>query len=97
MMFGPRNKKEELIIAEERYRVDLQYRIQRRMNECGINSKQLAKMLNMSKSKLYKKIFDHDAKLPARLVAKVFHVMGAQLITIYSASMEYNEEANVKV
>lgn len=80
MIFGPQNKSEEMLFAIEGTRVDLQHRIQMVLNRCGISRDELARRLGKKRQYVDKKLFAENANPSIVVIAKVFHVMGMELV-----------------
>lgn len=68
--FGPKTVEEEPIFAAEAARVDAQCMIQRRMNECGVDSAEVARRLGVDVSEI-DAIWESENELSVRFLAKV--------------------------
>ncbi len=81
MNFGSKNKTEELIFAEEAFRVDIQYIIQKAMNEQGISSEELAKRCQLTTEEI-DAIQNSTHKIPIRLIGRICFGLGLTSITL---------------
>ena len=73
-MFEPNDDAEREIVAVERFRVDLQYRIQVLMNRRKVTQKQLAAKLGVSEARI-SQIFSSKCNVTIRFIARVFHAL----------------------
>ena len=76
------------IQAEEEFIVEVQYAIQKVLNDHGINYAQLAGKLGISKARVSQMFGDEASNLTLRTVARIFNVIGDRAIF----SSEYLEE-----
>jgi len=72
--FGPRNAQEELVFAEERFRIGVQYMIRKAMKRNYVSNTKLADLLGAPKS-FVDRLFAADCEITIRELARVFHVL----------------------
>lgn len=75
MKLGPKNRDEELIFAEEEFRVHVQHSLQSLLNEKKLSHSQLAERLNVSEARV-SQIFSSQCNLTLRMLGRVFYVLG---------------------
>jgi transcriptional regulator with XRE-family HTH domain len=73
--FGPQNEEEELIFAEEAFRVDTQVKIHELMIRKGLSQRDLAERLKVSEARV-SQFFSDKFNMTVRKLAKIFFVMG---------------------
>lgn len=71
---GPRNEDEKEVFTVEGFRVDVQHRMQKLMNERGVDKKELAKRLAVSPARI-SQIFSDECNITIRMLARVFHAL----------------------
>ena len=75
MILGPRNKDEEVIFAEEEFRVHVQHTIQKLLNDKSLTHAQLATALGVTEARV-SQIFSSQCNLTLRMLGRVFYVLG---------------------
>jgi hypothetical protein len=75
--FGPQNKKEELIFAQEEFRVLVQVELFKLMNRRGYTTASLAKKLKTDIQSI-NCIFDSDFYLDVLTLGKIFYILGVK-------------------
>lgn len=76
--FGPRNKKEAIVFAEEKLRVDIQHELFKAMKRNGVSVSQLARRLGIG---IYdvERFFSSGCDISIKLLARIFHVLGEEI------------------
>jgi len=75
--FGPKNKKEACIFAEETFRVQIQYELCRLMHFKGWTQNQFADAVDMDPATM-DQIFESDCYMDIRILARMFYVLGVK-------------------
>jgi DNA-binding Xre family transcriptional regulator len=76
MKMRQKERDEELIFAEEEFLVDVQFAIQKLLNQSGMSHSDLAKKLGVSDARVSQMFGDEAANLTLRTVARIFCVLG---------------------
>lgn len=71
----PRNRKEEIVFAEEGFVSRVQYEIERIMQHEGISRKQLANMMGVYPSDITR-ILGSDANITMKKLARILYFLG---------------------
>jgi len=89
--FEPQNEDEELIFAEEAFRVDTQLKIHELMIQKGLTQKDLAARLKVSEARV-SQFFSDKFNMTVRKLARIFFVMG-EVPKIETTPVEQNSWA----
>lgn len=76
--FEPQTDEEREIFAAERFRVDLQHKLQTVMNLRNVNQKELARRMGVSEARI-SQVFSSKCNATARFIARMFHVLGDEV------------------
>lgn len=79
MSLEPKTEAERVVFAEEGFRVNVQYTIQKTMDEQGIDIEELARRLGWSVSLTKKLVFSSDVNFKIKFAAYVFHLLGKKI------------------
>jgi len=74
--FGPKNKEEAMVYAEEKFRVYTQYAINVEMDKRQVSEQQLRHLLNAD-NEFMTRIFE-TGDITIRELAKIFYVLGKE-------------------
>ena len=72
--FGPKSYKEELVFAEEDYKIDLQCEVNSLMLEKGISKTDLAKLTELNISEI-NNFFSDNCNVSIRTVGRILYVL----------------------
>lgn len=93
MTLGPRNDAEKEVFAVEGFRVDVQYLIQKLMNDRGVSHTELARKLSISDAEVHE-IFSDECNLNIRMLARIFHALDDECVI---SSRRLEEQKNEKL
>lgn len=75
---GPRGRRERLVWAAERFRVDIQYRLHCLMRAKGIDRAQLAALMGW-KAERVERLFSDEHDITLRTLGALCHALGADI------------------
>jgi len=71
----PRDKAEELVFVEERFRVDVQCNIQKLMRVKGIGKRELRRRAGLTKKQI-RRLYDDRHDIGIKVLARVYYALG---------------------
>lgn len=92
-MFGPKNAKESMTYAIGEFVADIQYCIQKVMNEKKVSRSELARRLGCSPANVTQ-MLSENSNLRLDTVAKIFHALGDRCV-LKSEFLETTNRAQV--
>jgi DNA-binding phage protein len=75
MNLGPKNQTEEVVFAEENFRVDVQHRILSVMNKLNVSRAELARRMGKSEQHV-SQLFASSANPTVKTIARIFYALG---------------------
>jgi transcriptional regulator with XRE-family HTH domain len=77
MKFGPRNKNEAVIFAEEGFRVQIQFELYKLMKAKGWDLDDFAEAIDMDPATMAQ-IFESDCFVDIRILGRMFYALGVK-------------------
>lgn len=84
--FGPRNETEKVVLAEERFIINIQHSLYAAMNSNEVDNAELGKRLGITEEEVAK-VFESECAVDLRFIARAFHVLGYEATLSVSKAM----------